>query len=320
MDDYGNLWTASSISGVVKFDTKNYTKQFIPTLVSRTYDLQLIYHIDSLNLKGNTFAKINEVGDYQDLIKEFKLEKKSEVMIVAAGEGDNTSELMFDYGWLIDEKSDTVWSQRNFKKSFYMGGAAKNRITIGIITLNKGEYTLRYKSDDSHSYGKWNAEVPIDSTLWGIQVFDLSGSDVNYYKGLILASENNPYIGGASVRKVEYQNDGSVLIGTTTGLYKYDIRKNAVESLQEGTKTAFSSNLKQINDLLVDKNNVIWIATNGGLIKYNQNLKEFNILYDKDGLPSNYVEAIEEDIYGNLWISTLNGISKFNKDVVNPFL
>jgi serine phosphatase RsbU (regulator of sigma subunit)/ligand-binding sensor domain-containing protein len=317
LDDYGNLWTASGISGIVKFDTKNKTKQFIPTLDARTYDLKLIEFIDSLNMKGKQLAKLTEVGDYQNLKKEFKLDKQSEVMIVSVGEGLLPNG-MLDYGWLLNTKSDTVWGQTNYYNSFYLSGDGKNRITAGIIKLDKGNYTLRYKSDDSHSYGKWNAAAPIDSTLWGIQVFDISGSDVNYYKSLFLASENSPYIQGASVRKVEYQNDGTVLIGTTTGLYKYDIRKNSVESIQEGTTTVFLPNLKNINDLLVDKNNLVWIATNGGLIKYNQSSKQFDILYDKDGLPSNYIEAIDEDTYGNLWLSTLNGISKFNKDVVHP--
>ena len=51
----------------------------------------------------------------------------------------------------------------------------KTELIVGIIKLNKGCYVLRYRSDDSHSYGKWNDLPPIDSTLWGIQVFDLSG-------------------------------------------------------------------------------------------------------------------------------------------------
>jgi ligand-binding sensor domain-containing protein/serine phosphatase RsbU (regulator of sigma subunit) len=317
LDDYGNLWTASGNSGVVKFDTRTKNNQFIPTLNVRTYELNLLEYIDSLNLKSKPLAKLTEVGDYQDLNKEFKVDKQTEVMIVSAGEG-LPEYGMVDFGWLQNSKSDTLWSQTSYQNSFYLGGDPKNRITVGIITLDKGSYTLRYKSDDSHSYGKWNAAAPIDSTLWGIQLFDLSGSDINYCKGLVLASKNNPYIPTALAKKVEYQNDGSVLIGTTTGLYKYDIRKNSVELLQEGSEIVFSPNLKNINDLFVDKDNMIWIATDGGLIKYNQKSKKFNVLYDKDGLPSNYVEAIEEDTYGNLWLSTLNGISKFNKDVVNP--
>ena len=77
-------------------------------------------------------------------------------------------------------------------------------------------------------------------------------------------------------------------------------------------------NLRQINDIFVDKDRVAWLATNGGLIKYDQPANNFHILYDKDGLPSNYIMAVEEDTYGNLWLSTLNGISKFNKDIQNP--
>jgi serine phosphatase RsbU (regulator of sigma subunit)/ligand-binding sensor domain-containing protein len=316
-DEYGNLWVASGITGLIKFDTKNKTKQFIPTVATRAYDLRLLEFIDSLNIKSKAIAKLTEVGDYQDLKKEFNLEKQTDIMIVSAGEGLQANGMM-DYGWLQDSKSDTVWGQTNYNKSFYLGGDFKNRISVEIIKLNKGNYTLRYKSDDSHSYGKWNAAAPIDSTLWGIQVFDLSGSDVNYYKDQIVASQNKPFINGVSVTKVEYQYDGTVLIGTSTGLSEYDIRKNSIKYLQNDPKIVFTQNLKQINDLFVDKNRTVWIATNGGLIKYDQNSKQFNVLYDKDGLPSNYIVAIEEDTYGNLWLSTLNGISKFNKDIVHP--
>jgi serine phosphatase RsbU (regulator of sigma subunit)/ligand-binding sensor domain-containing protein len=317
MDDYGNLWTASNNAGIVKFDTRNKTKQFVPTLDFRTYDLKLYNFIDSINNTDNALAKITKVGDYQDLKKEFSLQKPTDVMIVSVGEG-LLGNGMVDFGWLQDTKSDTIWAQNDYLKSFYLSGTFKNRIDVGIIKLKKGSYVLRYRSDDSHSYGKWNSAPPIDSTLWGIQVFDLSGSDASYYMDLISASENKPFINSGLIRKVEYQNDGTVLIGATPGLSKYDIRKNSVEYLQNDPKIFLNQNLKQINDIFVDKDRVAWIATNGGLIKYDQQTNSFKILYDKDGLPSNYIMAIEEDSYGNLWLSTLNGISKFNKDIQHP--
>jgi ligand-binding sensor domain-containing protein/serine phosphatase RsbU (regulator of sigma subunit) len=317
LDDYGNLWIASNINGVAKFDTKNKTSQFIPSLEARTYGIKLLDLIESFNNDKNIVTKITEVGDYQDLTKEFNLKKQTEVMIVSTGEG-LLANGMLDYGWLQDSKSDTLWSQKDYLKSFYLNGDYKNRITIGLISLKEGNYKLRYLSDDSHSYGKWNADAPIDSSWWGIHVFDLTGSDADYYKGLITASENKPFIDSRLVRKVEYQNDGTVLIGTTTGLSKYDIRKNSVEYLQNDSKIFQNQNLRQINDIYVDKDRIAWLGTNGGLIKYDQPNNSFHILYDKDGLPSNYVMAIEEDTYGNLWLSTLNGISKFNKDIQHP--
>ena len=248
MDDYGDLWIAANQTGVVKFDTKNKTRQFIPTIATRTYNLNLFNIVDSLAKNEYAVAKLVEVGDSQNLKKEFNLQKQTDVMIVSVGEGE-ASPGMMDYGWLQDSNLDTIWIDNDYAKSFYVGGAYKNRIHIGILSLKKGNYTLRYISDEGHSYGKWNADPPIDSTLWGIQVFDLTGSDVNYYKSLLSSSENQPFINSEFARKVEYQNDGSVLIGTNSGLYKYDIRKKSVESLQSDSKIFESQNLIEINDV-----------------------------------------------------------------------
>lgn len=317
LDSYGNLWVAAN-NGMVKFNTRNKTKQFIPTLDNRTYNSNLVDFIDSVNAVNNALAKLTEVGDYQNLKKEFNLQKPTEVMMVNVGEGLSTVG-MVDFGWLQNSKGDTIWTAKDYLESFYLSGSRKNRIRVGILNLKKGSYVLRYISDDSHSYGKWNAPPPVDSTLWGIQVFDLTGSNINNVKGMLSRSENNLLINNASnVVKVKYQNDGTVLIGTNDGLFKYDIRKNSIDNLQKNSKIFQNQNLKQINDIYIDKNNITWIGTNGGLLKYDQNNNAFKALHDKNGLPSNYIMAIEEDNFGNLWLSTLNGISKFNKDTEHP--
>jgi hypothetical protein len=36
--------------------------------------------------------------------------------------------------------------------------------------LPAGEYILRFESDDSHSYGDWNADPPDDPEAWGVTV------------------------------------------------------------------------------------------------------------------------------------------------------
>ncbi|MEJ2615797.1 MAG: two-component regulator propeller domain-containing protein, partial [Ignavibacteriaceae bacterium] len=103
--------------------------------------------------------------------------------------------------------------------------------------------------------------------MWGIQVFELSGSNVNNLKSLLSRSGIRPFINSpGSVQKVKYQNDGTVLIGTSDGLFKYDIRKNSVESLQNDPRIFSNQNLKRINDIYVDRNKTAWIGTDGGLI------------------------------------------------------
>ena len=124
MDDKGNLWIASGLSGVVKFEPENKVKLIIPTLDVRTYDLKLLGFIDSLNETNNALAKLTKVGNDQDLKKEFKLEKQTNVMIVAVGEGARV-EGMADYGWLQDSKRDTAWSSNQLLQFILLRGGIK---------------------------------------------------------------------------------------------------------------------------------------------------------------------------------------------------
>jgi hypothetical protein len=39
------------------------------------------------------------------------------------------------------------------------------------IILDRGNYRLRFKSDDSHSFGDWNADPPDDQQYWGITLY-----------------------------------------------------------------------------------------------------------------------------------------------------
>ncbi len=70
-------------------------------------------------------------------------------------------------------------------------------------------------------------------------------------------------------------------------------------------------------DIHEDKNKCLWIATNGdGLVKWDWKKKGGNqktISYTlKDGLPSLILYRIEEDDHDNLWVSTDDGIMRFN--------
>ena len=64
-----------------------------------------------------------------------------------------------------------------------------------------------------------------------------------------------------------------------------------------------------------DKNNNFWLGTfSNGLFLLNKKTGIKETYNMKDGLPSNQIRNIAEDDEGNLWLLTLNGISKFNHD------
>jgi two-component sensor histidine kinase/ligand-binding sensor domain-containing protein len=76
-----------------------------------------------------------------------------------------------------------------------------------------------------------------------------------------------------------------------------------------------------IYDFYEDKEGVAWLAMNGaGLIRWNWNAtnpmaaEQFRQFTVDNGLPDNILYRIEEDAFNNLWISSYNGLVRFNKN------
>ena len=117
----------------------------------------------------NVIAQIIRVGDNKRIRKEFVLDKKTTIRIYAIGEGQNRE--MFDYGWIENkDNGETEW-EMEYGNTERAGGAKKNRKINSTITLEKGEYILRYESDGSHSFGHWNDDPPDDREHWGITLY-----------------------------------------------------------------------------------------------------------------------------------------------------
>jgi diguanylate cyclase (GGDEF)-like protein len=62
----------------------------------------------------------------------------------------------------------------------------------------------------------------------------------------------------------------------------------------------------QVNCVVQDRDGYIWVATWGGLARYNG--ETFTSFYTEQGLPSNRVQEMVETRAGTLWIATANGI------------
>jgi hypothetical protein len=120
---------------------------------------------------GTVIAELVRVRNDQSLSATFTLKNAQKVRIYALGEGDRDG--LVDYGWIEDAKTGTrVWSMEK-ETLHHAGGAYKNRLADEVITLPKGTYTLRFRTDDSHAYGRWNADPPRDQERYGITVFSL---------------------------------------------------------------------------------------------------------------------------------------------------
>lgn len=116
------------------------------------------------------------------------------------------------------------------------------------------------------------------------------------------------------IRELLEIEPGIILIGTHgLGIFIHDVRKKTFEKI----KNELIEN-QQITALFKDINNTLWIGTRGhGLIKYDLLKNHAKLFTEKNGLSNNTVLGIEKDNYKNLWVTTNNGISKFD---TNNFL
>ncbi len=122
--------------------------------------------------RGNSvpLVELTRMGDNEHARKTFRLDAETKVWIYALGEGRSGE--MFDYGRIEDSNGRTVW-QMMLDETEPAGGAEKNRLFDGVITLAAGTYVLCYDSDGSHSHADWNDDAPDEPESWGITVFRL---------------------------------------------------------------------------------------------------------------------------------------------------
>ena len=116
-----------------------------------------------------------------------------------------------------------------------------------------------------------------------------------------------------------------IWVGTRNGLYRFS-RNDLLEFAQKKVPIEFlkfSNNTNNPNSLAGNyvislcetKGGIIWVGTYGnGICKYVEDSSggHFVNYTEQEGLCNNVTYAIEQDLQGNLWISTDMGLSKFN--------
>ena len=84
-------------------------------------------------------------------------------------------------------------------------------------------------------------------------------------------------------------------------------------SYEPGSSNGISHDI--ITSFFEDKNKILWIGTyGGGLNRLNRAKGEFKYYTKKDGLPDNIIYGILGDKNNHLWLSTSNGLSRFDPE------
>jgi len=312
VDATGRIYLATP-HGVDLFIPGSNVLRRIPSLLNRKYKSEFLSKMRAMATQ-KVLASIIKVGENKDLYKEFEINNQTKALILVGGEGIlDANDNMWDYGWLQNSRGDIIWSMENIHNTFHLGGGIKNRMEAACLVLEPGKYTLHFQTDVGHSYGNWNVNAPDDSLMYGIQVLQINDDQFTDFSIRIkneLEKKNYIPLEAAMSIYLSKKSENILWIGSLTGnIFKYNLKDNSYKKYDLNTLLGISGNY-EINDILEDNNGKVWFCTNKGLVEFHTNSEMFTNYTDQDGLPSNSTLSIQEDNYGNLWMSSIAGLTK----------
>jgi ligand-binding sensor domain-containing protein/signal transduction histidine kinase len=323
-DKKGNLWLATT-QGLQQIDRKTntvFTYRFDaskPGTISSN-NIIAIYQDRTGNIWAGTDNGINKLGAYSKpfTVFQFKpaslrrpeneinaaLEDKTGDIWVSSPQGlsrfDSALKKLGYYGFNPANlhRQPSIWVQAIYEDR---QGRLWAGTQEGLQLFNRATRKFTIYPFRSHNFYRRISEDP-SGKLWmggelGLICFDPIKIQYQYY------------LQGSFQFGTIASRTGDIWTGIT-GLLR--LRQ------QEDTVIRFDTPGKEMNnvtilDLYEDHDGSIWIGTtHNGLIRVEPQTKAVASYTTSDGLPTNFIQKIIEDNYGNLWLGTTKGICRFN--------
>ncbi len=314
-DRTGTLWVGADRGGLQRFDLltghfTTYTWQH-PNFPGgyRQYTIGALSIVDSLKAAQPPLAALLEIGDDETREASFELAAPSYVLLIAAAEGGPKA--LTDFGWLErNGASHPAW-EMSYDRTRHAGGALKNRLLIEVVKLPPGDYALHYRSDDSHSFKKWNHWPPAKPENWGIQIFSLEARSANKLLSNLQDSYTPSAISHHAVRCIASDPDPQsrvLWIGTAHGLNRFDPAAETFTHYfhEPNNPNSLSSNF--IAAIAPGDSGRVWIGTDAGLNSLDPKQKRFIRLQPENkgqrARPGGKINSIFRDRAGLVWIAT----------------
>ena len=108
---------------------------------------------------------------------------------------------------------------------------------------------------------------------------------------------------------------GRVWLGTGEGLAYYRPETNDFATYAHDSSDSGSISSDVVTHIAEDNQHRLWVATRGGgLNLFDRASETFSHIDEEDGLASNVVVSVVPDDYGNIWLGTTSGLSRYTPE------
>ena len=203
---------------------------------------------------------------------------------------------------------------------------------FSFLTSNQGIVTYDYKKNVAQIYPLYGLNsttslVDSQKRVWvgtwnGLYLWD---NALQKFKRVSLCNYDKRPIFG--ITKICEKNTDELYISTDSGLFVYNFKNDSLVHYKADPFSPGCLKNNYINDLFVDKEKTLWIATYFGGVNYMTENSKIFLSYDfiNTQMEGHVVSSFAEDYLGNLWIATDDGgLSLYNKKThqttnYNPF-
>ncbi len=287
-DKSGVIWIGTSFGGVNYFDP---TKRKFTTLNQETGLSNDIVSSIAEDNDGNFW--IGTIGGGLNRIDKMS----GEIEIIS----DENSKLVNNLIRVITINGEDLW----------IGDWGNNLTHLSLPSHKMHVISLADLGFSLHpSNAIKDIEIDADKNIWvatsrnGIFKINQKGDAENFVSNSTNCFDNR-------VREIFFDRNNTMWVISDKGLSKYIDARNSFQCLDFGNDDCMTRT-KMIS-VYVDEKNIFWIGTYGsGLLRIDIEKEECINYRANKSIPNNVVYGILPDSSGNLWLSTNNGIAKFN--------
>lgn len=177
-------------------------------------------------------------------------------------------------------------NSNTINSNFIMDLAMDANHNLWGATYEKGIFRLEYKTHDNFKFVKYvksptEPNSLLDNVANCIRVDSKKNLWVGTQKGLSMLNFNGRHY--------------------TNGIFK---------NYQRDEKAAKTLSNNAVNDILINDNGTVWVGTRNGLNRLNSD-GTFDSWMQNPQFPNTLIYSIQDDLMGNLWMGTNDGIVKF---------
>jgi two-component sensor histidine kinase/ligand-binding sensor domain-containing protein len=283
-DDRGHLWVGTHGGGVCKFDGVNFFN-----------------YSEKNGLSGN-------------IVTDLCADKAGNIWITSSwgGVSKYNGRKFLNYttkDGLLDNKNNKVVFSDS-KNNIWIGGKA------GVVVNKNGIFTS-LTLENKKIIGN-NIQEIIEDSKGNIWIGTATGITViNDNKTIHLSKKNG--LTSPNTKAILEDIDGNYLIGTDKGILKI-LAGSLYHKTIEFDNTLFHGIDTIITDLLLDKENNIWISTNGDGVYLLNDMGKIAHINKRNGLITNKINTIYSDHSGNIWMGTNGaGLIKYSHKAFTNF-